>query len=152
MQTVFDGFHRTTRGSVERPEFYRHILTGAFDFHEQAPDRKLRAAVHLDDAGEPDGYVLYRHDRSGEIRAIDVVDLVALTPEVYLRLWQLPRRVDLVQRVRWDLAPTHDPLEWALVEPAGAEGDEDRATSCGCGCSMCRPRWPHGRGAPTGRW
>ena len=31
-----------------------------FDFHEQGPDRKLRAAVHLDDAGEPDGYVLYR--------------------------------------------------------------------------------------------
>ena len=117
VQRVFDGFHRSTRGSVERPEFYRHILTAAFDFHEQGPDRKLRAAVHLDDAGEPDGYVLYRYDRSGEIRAIDVTDLVALTPGAYLRLWQYLADVDLVQQVRWNFAPTHDPLEWALVEP-----------------------------------
>jgi len=117
VQTVFDGFHRTTRGSVERPEFYRQILSGAFDFQEQGPDRKLRAGVHLDDDGEPDGHVLYRHDRSTEIRAIDVVDLVALTAEVYLRLWRYLAEFDLVHRVRWSQAPTHDPLEWALVEP-----------------------------------
>ncbi len=117
VQTDFDGFHRTTRGSVERPEFYRHILTGEFDFHEHGPDRKLRGAVHLDDAGEPNGHVLYRFDRSGDIRAIDVVDLVALAPEVYLRLWQFLADVDLVQRVRWNFAPTNDPLEWALVDP-----------------------------------
>ena len=117
VQTDFDGFHRTTRGSVERPEFYRHILTGEFDFHEQGPDRKLRAAVHLDDTGSPDGHVLYRYDRSGDIRSIDVVDLVALAPAVYLRLWQYLAGVDLVQRVRWNFAPSNDPLEWALVDP-----------------------------------
>ena len=69
VQTVFAGFHRSTRGSVERPEFYRHILSAAFDFREQSPDRKLRTAVHLDHAGEPDGYVVYSVDRSGEVRA-----------------------------------------------------------------------------------
>ncbi len=61
--------------------------------------------------------MLYRYDRSGEIRAIDVIDLVALTPGAYLRLWQYLADVDLVQRVRWNFAPTNDPLEWALVEP-----------------------------------
>jgi predicted acetyltransferase len=117
VQTVFAGFHRSTRGSVERPEFYRHILSAAFDFREQSPDRKLRTAVHLDDAGEPDGYVVYGVDRSGEVRAIDVTDFVALTPAVYLRLWDYLAGVDMVQQVRWNFAPTHDPLEWALVEP-----------------------------------
>jgi predicted acetyltransferase len=117
VQTVFAGFHRSTRGSVERPEFYRHILTAAFDFREQSPDRKLRAAVHLDDAGEPDGYVVYSVDRATDARAIDVTDFVALDPAVYLRLWDYLAGVDMVQQVRWNFAPTHDPLEWALVEP-----------------------------------
>ena len=62
--------------------------------------------MHLDDAGEPDGYVLYRYDRSGEIRAIDVTTWSRCLPAAYLRLWQYLADVDLVQRVRWNFAPT----------------------------------------------
>jgi predicted acetyltransferase len=61
--------------------------------------------------------VVYSVDRSGEVRAIDVTDFVALTPAAYLRLWDYLAGVDMVQQVRWNFAPTHDPLEWALVEP-----------------------------------
>lgn len=118
VEAVFDRFHRTTRGSVPRPLFYRPVLTAAFSFEHEGPDKQLRAAIHLDSAGEADGYALYRHaGHSEDPRTVDVVDLVALTPEAYLRLWRFLADIDLVQRVRWNRSPADDPLEWALVEP-----------------------------------
>ncbi|HCB07373.1 MAG TPA: hypothetical protein DEQ43_24510 [Nocardioides bacterium] len=59
MAQIFARFHEQTRGSVERPQFYEPILTGAFNF-EDGEDRKLRTAVHVDGSGTPDGYVAYR--------------------------------------------------------------------------------------------
>ncbi len=118
VDAVFERFHARTRGSVARPLFYRTMLTGEFSFREHAEDTRLRAGVHLGPDGEPDGHVLYRHAGHAEpIRTIDVVDLVALTPAAYLRLWRFLADIDLVHRVRWNQAPMHDPLEWALVEP-----------------------------------
>ena len=150
VQTVFAGFHRSTRGSVERPEFYRHILTGAFDFRQQGPDRKLRAAVHLDDACPPGGDVVYSVDRSGDVRAIDVTDFVALTPAVYLRLWGLPRRHRHGAAGALELRTDATPPRVGAGRATGPEGEATSPTSCGCGCSTCRRRWPPGHGAPTG--
>lgn len=120
VESVFDSFHASTRGSVARPRFYRTMLTGAFDFDFDeggSADRTLRVAVHVDDAGRPDGYVAYRPARDEGKRVVDVRDLVALTPAGYLRLWRFLADLDLVQRVRWRSSPVHDPLEWALVDP-----------------------------------
>lgn len=117
MRSVFAAFHERTRGSVERPQFYETILTGAFDF-ESGPDKKLRTAVHLDADERPDGYVAYKPgDRKDGIRTLEVVDLVALTPAAYLRLWRFLADIDLAQRVAWHEAPVDDPLAWALVDP-----------------------------------
>ncbi len=115
---IFERFHATTRGSVERPHFYRKILTGNFSWADKGPDKQLRAGVHLPADGEPDGFVLYRvSGRDDGIGKVDVVDLVALTPAAYLRLWRFLADIDLIQRVSWNRAPVADPLEWALVEP-----------------------------------
>lgn len=117
VRSVFAGFHERTRGSVERPQFYETILTGAFDF-ESGPDKKLRTAVHLDATGEPDGYVAYKPgERKDGIRTLEVVDLVALTPAAYLRLWRFIADIDLAQRAAWRESPVGDPLEWATVDP-----------------------------------
>jgi predicted acetyltransferase len=118
VESVFERFHSTVPGSVARPHFYRPMLTGTYNFKHQAPDTQLRAAVHLDASGTPDGYALYRHaGRDQEPRAVDVSDLVATTPAAYLRLWRFLADIDLVQRVRFGNAPIDDPLEWALVDP-----------------------------------
>jgi predicted acetyltransferase len=115
--TLFAQFHETTRGSVERPQFYRTFLTGEFDF-DQGPDRKLRTAVHLDGSGAPDGYVVYRPEpREDRHRANKVTDLVALTPAASVRLWRFLADLDLSDSVEWDHAPVDDPLPWALVDP-----------------------------------
>ena len=114
---IFARFHERTRGSVERPHFYEPILTGEFDF-ESGADQKLRTAVHLDAGGTPDGYVAYRAGpRKDSRRAIEVSDLVALTPAAYLRLWRFLADLDLSDTVEWDRAPVDDPISWALVDP-----------------------------------
>jgi predicted acetyltransferase len=117
VERIFGDFHVRTRGSIERPQFYQPLLTGTFNFEDGA-DRKLRAAVHLDPAGAPDGYVLYRPgDRKDGHRTIEVRDLVASTPSAYLRLWRFLADLDLSDRVSWHSAPVDDFLEWALVDP-----------------------------------
>jgi predicted acetyltransferase len=118
VSAIYERFHATTRGCVERPKFYEKILTGNFSWQDKGPDKQLRAAVHVPGDGEPDGYALYRvSGREDGIGKVDVVDLVALTPSAYLRLWRFLADIDLIQRVRWNRVPAADPLEWALVEP-----------------------------------
>jgi len=119
VQQVFDRFHARTRGSVSRPSIYGPVLSGAFSPSEHGEDHRLRGAVHLDDAGVPDGHVLYRHlpDREHDRRVVEVVDLVA-EPTAYLALWRFLAETDLVDRIRWDDAPVEgDPLPWALTDP-----------------------------------
>ncbi len=118
VQAVFARFHAQTRGSLPRPQFYDSILTGSFDWDSQSPDAKLRAAVHVDDHGQPIGYVLYKHVGQQDGKStVDVIDLVATEPASYLRLWTFLADVDLVELVRWNRAPLNDPLAWALVDP-----------------------------------
>lgn len=117
---VFDRFHRRTRGSVDRPQFYEPMLTGTFA-GDDGPDRKLRTAVHLDADGEPDGYVVFRHEGRQEGRpTIAVKDLVGLTRSSYLRIWRFLADIDLAERVTWGRSPVADPLAWALVDPFAA--------------------------------
>jgi predicted acetyltransferase len=117
VESVFAEFHQRTRGSVDRPLFYKPILSGTFDYRE-GPDKMLRTAVHLDAAGRPDGYVIYKPgERRDDGRAIEVKDLVGLTPQAYLRIWRFLADIDLATRVTWHEAPLADPLEWALVDP-----------------------------------
>ena len=117
MKEIFERFHQNVRGSVERPKFYEHFLTGAFDYRD-GPDKKLRAAVHLDAAGQPDGYVTYKPgDRKDTGRAIEVTDLVALTRQAYGRIWRFLADIDLSNQVTWDGASIDDALEWSLLEP-----------------------------------
>jgi predicted acetyltransferase len=120
MQRNFAAFHERSRGSVSRPSFYRSWLTGAFDFHEQGPNTRLRAAVHLDAAGEPDGHVVYQHRGYDDVPGgkVTVMDLVAADPAVYLALWRFLADIDLCARVEWNNSSADDPLVWALTDTA----------------------------------
>ncbi len=113
---VFDRFHASTRGSVEWPQFYQVIHTGAYDFNGGGPDRKLSGAVHLDADGQVDGVVLYKPDGKGDDRSIKVTEMMALTTAAGLGLWRFLAGIDLAQRVRFGLAHPDDPLRWALTD------------------------------------
>lgn len=120
MQRTFAAFHERTRGSVSRPSFYRPWLTGTFDFEDQGPNTRLRAAVHLDATGEPDGHVVYQHKGYDDVPGgkVNVMDLVAADPGAYLALWRFLADIDLCARVDWRNSSADDPLVWALTDAA----------------------------------
>ena len=118
VQDIFGRFHQSIRGSVERPKFYEHFLTGAFDYRD-GPDKKLRAAVHLDAGGQPDGYAIYKPGERKETGRADRgdrpggADAGGLPPDL-----AVPRRHrPLHQRRRGRARRWTDSLEWSLVEP-----------------------------------
>jgi predicted acetyltransferase len=117
IRSVLDRFHRRTRGSVEFPQFYEPLLTGAFGFEgagSGGPDHQLRGAVHLGADGEVDGLVLYKVKRQDGKRRLEVTMMIAFGPEATLGLWQFLGGIDLVESVTWELAAPDDPLRWAL--------------------------------------
>ena len=110
---VFDTFHAQQRGSVEWPAQYKDIHTGAYDFNDRGANSKNRAAVHLDAHGTVDGFVIFSY---GENNTIKVDEMVALDPTAQLGLWSFLANTDRVQKVTFNLAHPHDPLQWALVD------------------------------------
>ena len=126
MQRNFELFHERSRGSVSRPSFFRPWLTGSFDFQEQGPNTKLRAAAHLDAGGEPDGHVVYQHVGYGDVAGgkVKVMDLVAADPVAYLALWRFLADIDLCVRVEWNNSSADDPLVWALTDPSCRKVDK----------------------------
>jgi predicted acetyltransferase len=109
-------FHRRSRGSVGTPQFYEPYFTGAWNFQESGPDKKLRGAVHLDAAEQVDGVVLWRQDgrdATGKRKAKVMLHL-ADDPAARLALWQFLGGLDLVSLVTYGDFPPADPLPWAL--------------------------------------
>ncbi|GAA3695625.1 GNAT family N-acetyltransferase [Zhihengliuella alba] len=114
---VFARVQATTAGSIDRQERYYRAAAGQLG-EDGAEDTALRAALHYDAEGAPDGYVTYSFKGWGhEPETMEVRDLVAASPDAYLGLWEFLGSLDLVKEVRWDNAPTDDPLVWALEDP-----------------------------------
>ena len=113
VKTVFDTFHARQRGSVAWPSQYEDIHTGAYDFNDRGSNAKLRSAVHLDADGSVDGFVIFS---PGEEKTTKVAEMVALTPTAQLALWALLAETDHVEKVVFDIAHPHDPLQWALTD------------------------------------
>jgi hypothetical protein len=110
-----DRFHRTSRGSVGTPYFYEALFTGRWNFQEDGPDKKLRAAVHLTTDEAVDGVVVWRPDgHDGDKRKAKVLLHLADDPDTRLALWQYIGSIDLVNHVSYGDFPPHDPLPWAL--------------------------------------
>jgi predicted acetyltransferase len=89
--------------------------------HDRNGRTALRAVVHLDDAGVPDGYTTWRVAESAVARVahntVHIEELVALTLDVECALWRFCAEIDLATALVWQ-APDADPLlRWRLVEP-----------------------------------
>lgn len=110
---VFDTFHTRQRGSVAWPSPYKDIHTGAYDYNDRSANSKVRAAVHLDEGGTVDGFVIFT---PGENYALKVDEMVALTPAAQLSFWSFLANTDRIKTVTFSIAHPHDPLQWALVD------------------------------------
>lgn len=124
---VYAGVLRTRVGAVDREHFYAEEKSGVWDMRAQSEDTKVRAAVHLDPGGAPDGFVAYAFTGWETPRTIKVMDLCAVTDDAYLGLWEYLGSIDLVDRITWGDAPEADPLPFAMRDSRGYRpvGHED---------------------------
>jgi predicted acetyltransferase len=125
--TVFARFHTQTLGSIERAASYPSKIAGLWAEDRPDADPTVRAALHYD-GDEIDGYVAYRFlGWTDQPRTLEIVDIVALSANAYLGLWQYLASIDLVTRVRLEHASPGDPLPWALRDRRGfsVTGQED---------------------------
>ena len=110
---VFDTFHARQRGSVEWPAQYEDVHTGSYDLNAGGPNRSIRAAVHLDAAGQVDGFVIFKH---GEDYSVRVEEMIALDPDAQLALWSFLGGMDRIRKVTFNLFHPDDALAWALTD------------------------------------
>ncbi|GAA1353161.1 GNAT family N-acetyltransferase [Arthrobacter koreensis] len=112
---IFQRHLEATRGALGRQAGYAKRAAGLWgDLPEE--QKEVRAAVHYDAAGTPDGYVTYRFlPWETEPHTLKVLDLVAVDDTARLELWRYLGSIDLVEKVTAS-APVSDPLPWALAD------------------------------------
>lgn len=110
---VFEAFHARTVGSIHRQSGYSEYPFDA-DVANGVADKAVRAAVHVDENGELDGYVTFKAKEDKDVVTLEILDLVAATPDAYLGLWKYLGDVDLASIATFGFAPIDDPLTWAL--------------------------------------
>lgn len=118
VEHVFARHLALTRGAVSRPAFYRQIEDG-HDWEGGGKDTKSRVVVHLDAAGEVDGYARFQHKEEGEgpvHGSVELRAMHALTDRAWRRLWQFLADVDLAQVVKTRV-PVDTPLHLAVTDP-----------------------------------
>ncbi len=87
------------------------------------PPRHRQVILAYEEDGDPLGYVVYHHgegfERStvGAGQYLEIMDLMALTPQALQALWRVVGGYDNVAEIRWQNAPIDDPLVHMLVEP-----------------------------------
>jgi predicted acetyltransferase len=85
--------------------------------------------VHDDEAGRPDGFLVYRIGREagpGVGFRLHVVDLGAMSDGVAAELIRYAAGVDLVTGVSWLSAPSDLPWRWRLADPRAVRVTGDR--------------------------
>jgi predicted acetyltransferase len=80
-----------------------------------------RAVLYDNAAGEVEGYTRYRirneWDDNGPKGEVNVVELVAATPDAYAALWRFLLRVDLTRTVAMGLSSVDEPIFHLVDEP-----------------------------------
>ncbi|GAB3050112.1 GNAT family N-acetyltransferase [Sediminivirga luteola] len=112
---IYARFQERTPGALERKHAYWRIISGELDPESGKPDPAVRAAVHYDPEGAPDGYVTYKFT-GWEPPTVKVIDLIAVSDEAYRSLWQFLGTLDLVQVIRYGDAARDSALPWLLAD------------------------------------
>lgn len=95
-------------GLIDRPEAWWPARK------QHRVGRGATVAVHSDESGADDGYVLYEPAKSGS--ALEVYDLVAADATAAAELWRYLLEVDLVSTISCPERPLDEPLEWLLAD------------------------------------
>ena len=96
-----------------------------------------------------DGYAVYRireHWNDGRpAHELDLVEIVAVTPEAHVALWHVLLNIDLVGTITTRQLPVDDPLPYLLTNPRAVR---TTGSTTACGSTSATSRSASGRG-PT---
>jgi len=119
---IYARFLQASPGAMERQQLYTDVAAGSVDPRTDDEDRSVRAALHYDESGEPDGYVSYRfHGETYYTGTVELLDFVAVSDAAYSALWAFLGAVDLVNTVKFGYAAQNSPLPWLLTDPRRAK-------------------------------
>ncbi len=102
-------------GMIARNAMLWEILLLDLEEHRQGVSELYHAIYQAD--GRPDGYALYRIDRTSHTLGIE--ELLAATNEAYAALWQFCFGIDLIHTTRAPNQPLDTALPWMLADPHG---------------------------------
>lgn len=124
---VYDRFRRTQPGSIVRTPRWWDLRLHRI----QAPGRgplTRRLALHRDDAGEVDGWLMWHTEERWEHRSpnstLVVDDLVATSPSAYAALWAFCAEHDLIATVVAGDRSVDEALPWLLTDARAARQEE----------------------------
>ena len=129
---LYAQFQKQSPGAAGRQQTYFQVYddlaTGDLELETEQPNLSVRAALHYDEDGRPDGYVSYKF--SGwdvQPATLEVIDLIAISDAAYSSLWAFLGAIDLVTRVKFTYGAAQSPLPWLLSDPrrAQATGTKD---------------------------
>ena len=114
LDDVYRRYARSRNGPLHRVEpWWRFAVL--MDFEERPRD----ALIWHDPDGQPQGFIVHGSQSAGEPMRHELVvrDMVALTPDAYLGLWQYLAAHDIAVRI-YAHAPPDDPLPHLVHDPS----------------------------------
>jgi len=114
---VYERVRSRQPGAIGRDERWWDRTLHQVDVPGATPPKSYEAIYRSPD-GDVDGYLRYtaaqEWDHMRPKGTLSVMELVAATPDAYLRLWRYCCEVDLITRVQAGDRPVHEPLVWLL--------------------------------------
>jgi len=115
---LYERFQRISPGATGRQRVYVDVASGDLNLTTDEEDLATRAALHYDEAGNPDGYVSYRF-AGWDVKpaTVEVLDFIAASDAAYSSLWAFLGAIDLVERITFGYSAQQSPLPWLLTDP-----------------------------------
>lgn len=122
---VFDAHRLTCPGAITRGDKWWDEIVGLAPRPGDEPSKKRVFAVHRDDSGEPDGYLMYTPEESPwvdnrPVVSVNVSELITTTAAAYRDLWRFLTEIDWVAKVEGHVRPVDEPLRHFLVDGRAA--------------------------------
>lgn len=119
---LYEEFQKISPGAAGRQQVYYDVATGDLNVDTDEPDLAVRAALHYDEHGRPDGFVSYKF-AGWDVKpgTIELLDFVAVSDAAYSSLWAFLAAIDLVERVKFGYGAQQSPLPWLLTDPRRAK-------------------------------
>jgi predicted acetyltransferase len=123
-EAVYEALRPTSVGFLARPGAWADRMAADPEWHRGGASAK-RHALHTEQDGSVTGFAVYRTRQAGgpgrNESAVDVDDVLAMTPTAYASLWAFLAGIDLTPTLTRYRAPLDDPLQHIAADVRALE-------------------------------